>query len=187
MARQQWLRKDRVTGLFKGGQRYGDCFLERRIWSNFPEAEEDYVLEFAGEAIADLPKFIVRQLELGDRVQLTGKRLRVLNIETDERKRGRRTTHRSLRRERTFLAGFGISGCLMKSRNRFEDVRHTDVQQSALGLFSRTRKLLNDAARSLKRAVVLHNGVGSRAQFERPVSLLYLSRFCGQSRTSVDH
>ncbi|MYB57530.1 MAG: DEAD/DEAH box helicase [Gemmatimonadetes bacterium] len=168
MARQQWLRKDRVTGLFKGGQRYGDCFLERRIWSNFPEAEEDYVLEFAGEAIADLPKFIVRQLELGDRVQLTGKRLRVLNIETDERKRVvAQPTDRLDEKELFWLgSGFRVSYEVAQS---VRDVRHTDVQQSALGLFSRTRKLLNDAARSLKRAVVLHNGV----EVERSLSGLY--------------
>ena len=171
MARQQWLRKDRVTGLFKGGQRYGDCFLERRIWSNFPEAEEDYVLEFAGEAIADLPRFIVRQLEPGDRVQLTGKRLRVLNIETGERKRVvAQPTDRLDEKELFWLgSGFRVSYEVAQS---VRDVRHTDVRQSMLGLFSRTRKLLNDATRSLKRAVVLHNGI----EVERSLSGLYRYR-----------
>lgn len=171
LARQQWLRKDRVTGLFKGGQRYGDCFLERRIWSNFPEAEEDYVLEFAGEAIADLPKFIVRQLELGDRVQLTGKRLRVLNIETGERKRVvAQPTDRLDEKELFWLgSGFRVSYEVAQS---VRDILHTDSEKSALGLFSRTRKLLNDAARSLKRAVVLHNGI----KVERSLSGLYRYR-----------
>ncbi len=171
MARQQWLRKDRVTGLFKGGRLYRDCFLERRIWSNFPAMEEDYVLEYAGEAIADLPKFIVRQLELGDRVQLTGKRLRVLNIETGERKRViAQPTDQIETKELFWLgAGFRVSYEVAQS---VRDVLQTDVQQSASGLFSRTRKLFNDAAKRLKRAVVLHNGI----EVDRSLNNLYRYR-----------
>ena len=171
MARQQWLQKDRVTGLFKGGWCYRDCFLERRIWSNFPDMEEAYVLEYAGEAIADLPKFIVRQLELGDRVQLTGKRLRVLNIETGERKRViAQPTDQIETKELFWLgAGFRVSYEVAQS---VRDVLQTDVQQSASGLFSRTRKLFNDAAKRLKRVVVLHNGI----EVERSLNNLYRYR-----------
>ncbi len=171
LARQQWLRKDHVTGLFKGGRRYRDYFLERRIWSNFPETEEDYVLEFAGEAIADLPKFIVRQLELGDRVQLTGKRLCVLNIDTGERKRViAQPTDRIDEKELFWLgAGFRVSYEVAQS---VRDILHKDTEKSALGLFSRTRKLLNDAARSLKRTVVLHNSI----EVERSLGGLYRYR-----------
>ena len=169
MARQQWLRKDRVTGLFKGGRLYRDCFLERRIWSNFPDMEEDYVLEYAGEAIADLPKFIVRQLELGDRVQLTGKRLRVLNIETGERKRViAQPTDQIETKELFWLgAGFRVSYEVAQS---VRDVLHKDT--SASGLFSRTRKLLEDATKTQNRAVVLHNGI----EVERYPSGLYRYR-----------
>lgn len=171
MVRQQWLRKDRVTGLFKGGRRYRDCFLERRIWSNFPEQEEDYVLEFAGEAIADLPKFIVRQLEPGDCVQLAGKRLRVLNVETGERKRVvAQPTDRLDEKELFWLgAGFRVSYEVAQS---VRDMLQTDMQQSASGLFSRTRKLLGDAAKTLKRVVVLHNGI----EVERSLSGQYRYR-----------
>ena len=171
MVRQQWLQKDRVTGLFKGGRLYRDCFLERRIWSNFPNMEEDYVLEFAGEAIADLPKFIVRQLKIGDRVQLTGKRLRVLNIETGERKRViAQPTDQIETKELFWLgAGFRVSYEVAQS---VRDVLQTDVQQRASGLFFRTRKLFNDAAKRLKRTVVLHNGI----EVERSLNNLYRYR-----------
>ncbi len=171
MVRQQWLRKDRVTGLFKGGRRYRDCFLERRIWSNFPQTEEEYVLEFAGEAIADLPKFIVRQLELGDRVQLAGKRLHVLNIETGEQKRVvAQSTNRLDEKELFWLgSGFRVSYEVAQS---VREVLHTDTQQSASGLFSRTRKLLDGVTKTVKRAVVLHNGI----EVERSASGLYRYR-----------
>ena len=171
MAQQQWLQRDRVEGLFKGGRRYRDCFLERRIWSNFPDTEEDYVLEFAGEAIADLPKFIVRQLELGDRVQLTGKRLRVLNIETGERKSVIAQPTDQIETKELFWLGSGFRVSYEVAQS-VRDVLQTDVQQSAAGLFSRTRKLLNDAATRLKRTVVLHNGI----EVERNASGLY--RYC---------
>ena len=168
MAQQQWLQRDRVEGLFKGGRRYRDYFLERRIWSNFPDTEEDYVLEFAGEAIADLPKIIVRQLELGDRVQLAGKRLRVLNIETDERKRVVAQPTDQLEDKDLFWlgSGFRISYEVAQS---VRDVLRTDAQQNASGLFSRTRKLLGNATKNLKRAVVLHNGI----EVERNMNGLY--------------
>ena len=171
MARQQWLQKDRVTGLFKGGWCYRDCFLERRIWSNFPDMEEDYVLEYAGEAIADLPKFIVRQLELGDRVQLTGKQLRVLNIETGERKRVIAQPTDQIETKELFWLGSGFRVSYEVAQS-VREVLHTDVQQSASGLFSRTRKLLNDAAKGLKRTVVLHNSI----EVERSLNNLYRYR-----------
>lgn len=171
MERQQWLQKDRVAGLFKGGRRYRDCFLERRIWSNFPDMEEDYVLEFAGEAIADLPKFIVRQLELGDRVQLAGKRLRVLNIETDERKRVVAQPTDQLEDKDLFWLGSGFRVSYEVAQS-VREVLRTDAQQSASGLFSRTRKLLGNATKNLKRAVVLHNGI----EVERNMNGLYCYR-----------
>ena len=171
LVRQQWLRKDRVTGLFKGGRRYRDCFLERRIWRNFPQTEEDYVLEFAGEAIADLPKFIVRQLELGDRLQLAGKRLRVLNIETGERKRVVALPADRLDEKELFWLGSGFRVSYEVAQS-VRDILHTDTPKRAWGLFSRTRKLLEDATKTQRRTVVLHNGI----EVERSLSGVYRYR-----------
>src|SRR5207237_1284744 len=38
------------------------------------------------EAVADLPMSVVRQLAIGDEVDLAGRRLRILDVQDDERK-----------------------------------------------------------------------------------------------------
>ena len=158
MVRQGWLREDRTRGLFRGGRRYRDCFLERRIWSNFPEAEVDYTLELSGEAIADLPKSVVRQLEPGDRVQLAGKRLQVLKIEAGERRHVvARPVDRLDEKELFWLgAGFRISYEVAQS---IREVFRAGAEAQAPGLFARTRRLLETALDRAGRRVVLDNGI----------------------------
>jgi len=158
MIRQNWLQRDRVSGLVRGGRRYRDCFLERQIWSNFPETEEDYTLEFAGEAVANLPKSIVRQLELGDRLQLAGKRLQVLNIESGERKRVVAQSVDILDDKELFWLGAGLR-VSYEVAQAVQDVLHENAQKNVSGIFSRTRKLLVDAQEMLKRRVILGNGI----------------------------
>ena len=158
MTRQGWLREDRTVGLFRGGWRYRDCFLERRIWSNFPEAEEDYTLELSGEAIADLPKSVVRQLELGDRVQLAGKRLQVLKIEAGERRHVMARSVDQLDDKELFWlgAGFRVS---YEVAQAIREVFQAGVEAQTPGLFARTRRLLETALDRAGRRVVLDNGI----------------------------
>ncbi len=158
MLKQGWLRQDRVEGLFRGGWRYRDCFLERQIWSNFPAAEEEYTLSLAGEAIADLPKSVVGQLELGDRVHLAGKRLQVVQIESGERKQVLARPVEQLDDKEIFWLGSG----LRVSYEVAQSVRAVLGAESAaetLALFARTRKLLEVARDSSKRTVMLDNGM----------------------------
>ena len=161
MIRQAWLREERVKGLFRGGWRYRDCFLERKIWSNFPEAEEDYTLELAGEAIADLPKSVVRQLEPGDRVQLAGRRLQVLQIENGERKRVvARPTDLVDEKELFWLGtGFQVSYEVAQSIREVLAPPTAESDGVALGLFTRTRRLLQAERERAGRTVVLANGI----------------------------
>lgn len=81
MAANNWLKPTKQPGLYEGGWRYFSKLKKRQIWSNFPPAEEEYDLILEQEKIAVLPLSAVRQLEIGDLIQLTGKVLRILQIE----------------------------------------------------------------------------------------------------------
>ena len=161
MTRQGWLREERVQGLFRGGWRYRDFLLERKIWSNFPETEEDYTLALAGEAVADLPKSVVRQLEPGDRVQLAGKRLQVLKIETGERKQVvARPTDLLDEKELFWLgSGFQVSYAVAQAVRAVLQQPETEDDGAPLGLFARTHRLLRANVEQVKRTVVLANGI----------------------------
>jgi len=161
MIRQGWLREERVKGLLRGGWRYRDALLERKIWSNFPEAEEDYTLELADEAVADLPKSVVRQLEPGDRVQLAGRRLQVLQIEDTERKRvTARLTDLAYEKELFWLgAGFQVSYEVARSIREVLAPSAAEGDEDALGLFTRTRRLLQAQREQAGQTVVLANGI----------------------------
>ena len=80
MEKRGWLKKGPVKSLFQGGWRYRNCLFEYWIWSNFPETEEDYALEVSKKVLADIPRGVVAQLEPGDRVNLAGKRLQIVEI-----------------------------------------------------------------------------------------------------------
>ncbi|MCI5191271.1 MAG: Lhr-like helicase, partial [Candidatus Electrothrix sp. AS4_5] len=87
LLKKQWLRKDKIEGLYTGGWRYWDALTEYQIWSNFPETEIEYKLDVAGEPVADIPQTIVKQLDPGDKVLLAGRPLRILWISTKADKR----------------------------------------------------------------------------------------------------
>lgn len=162
MIRQGWLREQQVKGLFRGGWQYRDALLERTIWSNFPETEEDFVLELADEAVADLPTSIVRQLEPGDRVHLAGKRLQVLQIETGARKRVVARPADRLDEKELFWLGGGFRVSYEVAQAVREVLRPSAAEDdgaAALGLFARTRRLLQAQRERAERTVVLANGV----------------------------
>lgn len=157
LVQRRWLRPEPVGGLFRGGRPYVDCLLDRRIWSNFPEQEEEFALELDGETVADLPQSIVRQLEAGDRVLLTGKRLQILQIDVGERRRVLARTADRLDDKDLFWLGPGFQ----VSHEVAQAVRAALCAPPAAtdGLFSRTRALLQTAQEQGKQTVTLANGV----------------------------
>ncbi|MFU8770630.1 MAG: helicase-related protein, partial [Desulfotignum sp.] len=76
-----WLKPCPRPGLVRGGWQYRNHFLARKIWGNFPEAEKEYLLEVSGKPVADIPQSIVSQMDVGDRVQLSGRGLEILKIQ----------------------------------------------------------------------------------------------------------
>ena len=75
-----WLKSTKHPGIYEGGWRYFSSLKRKQIWSNFPPADEEYDVLLEYEKIAVLPLSMVRQLEIGDLIRLTGKVLRVLQI-----------------------------------------------------------------------------------------------------------
>lgn len=152
-----WLRKTHLDGLFQGGWRYRNCLFDRQIWSNFPEMEEDYTLELSGEAIADLPKSVVRQLDPGDRIHIAGKRLQVLEIDEGEHKRvlARPTTRLNDKEIVWVGSGFFMSYDVAQSISAM--LKSPEDAENESGLFTRTRKLLQNELN--RPAVVLANGI----------------------------
>jgi superfamily II DNA/RNA helicase/predicted RecB family nuclease len=158
MAMSGWLRPEKVKGLFRGGRRYVEALLERRIWGNFPPAEEEFVLQLGEEAIADLPRSVVRQLEAGDRVQLAGKRLQVLRIEEGNRRQVTARPAERLDDKELFWLGTGCRVSREVAR-AMRQVLREEVDLEGLGLFARPGKLLKEARRSAGRVVRLANGI----------------------------
>ncbi len=83
LEKKGWIRPCPRPGLVRGGWQYRDHFLAYKIWGNFPETEKEYLLEVSGETVADIPQSIVSQMDVGDRVHLSGRRLEILKIQAE--------------------------------------------------------------------------------------------------------
>jgi predicted RecB family nuclease len=161
---RHWLRRAGAHGgmdLWRGGWRYAETLQARQVWSNFPDIERVYTLEVDGEAVADLPTSMVRQLEVGDRVDLAGRRLRLLAIQDGERQVVRATPVETQELKELFWVGSGppVSWEVAQAvRPLLQPDVLLDVAL-AQGLFSRTRTLLQRQRQRAQRLMVLHNGV----------------------------
>ena len=162
LVKKQWLRKDRLEGLYTGGWRYWEALTEQRIWSNFPETEIEYKLEVAGEPVADIPQTIVRQLDPGDKVLLAGRPLRILWISTKADKRIFAEPAQGRLDDKELLwLGMGCHVSLETAQAMRAVLKSTDPAENtaADGLFSRTRKLIREQMDRDARAVLLDNGI----------------------------
>lgn len=152
----------RMPRILRGGWRYRDCFIKRRIWSNFPEPEEEYSLDLSGEAVADLPKSIVKQLDPGDRVYLAGKRIQILQIvDTGERKRVLAQPADRLDEKELFWLGAGsqVSYEVAQSIRTVLKSPPETADATAFGLFARTRRLLQSERSRAESSAQLANGM----------------------------
>ncbi len=164
LRQKRWLKKTAVPGLFAGGWFYWDALVEHRIWSNFPESEQDYSLEVAGEAVADIPRSIVKQFDPGDHVLLAGRRLHIVSI--DEGTRKRVVAEPSARLDGKELSWWGLGSHVsyevaQAMRAVLKSTRAED-NQAAPGLFSRTSQLVRQELEKDKRVVILANGIEVR-------------------------
>ncbi len=161
---RHWLSRVREhgsQGLWRGGWRYTEALLARQIWSNFPDTETVYTLEVDGEAVADLPTSVVRQLARGEQVDLAGRRLRILAIQDGEHQVVQATPVEAQEAKELSWIGSGPP----VSWEVAQAVRPLLQPDAALapalvqGLFSRTRALLQRQQQRAQHLVVLHNGI----------------------------
>jgi hypothetical protein len=114
------------------------------------------------EAVADLPASVVRQLAIGDEVDLAGRRLRILDMQDDERKVVRATPVQVETAKELLWLGSGppVSWEVAQAVQQF--LNSADLTQDATllqGLFARPRALLQRQLQQAQRRVVLQNGV----------------------------
>ncbi|HDZ76140.1 MAG TPA: DEAD/DEAH box helicase, partial [Desulfobacteraceae bacterium] len=161
LIKKNWLQKTAVNGLYRGGYQYWQALLEYRIWSNFPENEDQYQLLVGDKSVADIPKSVVRQIEPGDRVLLAGRRLRILWIDDGELKRVITEPARRLDDKELFWLGKGSHVSYEVARAMRMVLKSTNEKEipPTPGLFARSRELLRQELEKDARAVVLDNGI----------------------------
>ncbi len=165
LAARAWLRSTTGHGgqeSWRGGWRYARALRARQIWSNFPDTEVVYILEVDAEAVADLPVSVVRQLAIGDHVDLAGRRLRILDVQDDERKVVRATPVQVETTRELLWLGSGppvsweVAQAIQQYLNSAGVTADTSLMQ---GLFARPRALWQRQVQRAQRRVVLQNGI----------------------------
>src|SRR5262245_31864393 len=165
LAARAWLRRTAGHGAqasWRGGWRYARALRARQIWSNFPDTEVVYILEVDTEAVADVPVSVVRQLAIGDEVDLAGRRLRILDVQDGERKVVRATPVQVETAKELLWLGSGAPVSWEVAQAVQQLLNSADVMQDATllpGLFARPRALLQRQVQRAQRRVVWQNGV----------------------------
>ncbi|MBF0200341.1 MAG: DEAD/DEAH box helicase [Desulfamplus sp.] len=169
LERRRWIKKSLVPGLYSGGFQYGKNLVEYRIWGNFPESRDEYLLELTdiSKTVADLPRSIVNQLKAGDRVSLAGRRMKILHIDHDTEKKVVAVSTTARPDKDIFWIGTGAHVSFDVAHMMGSILDNPPMDDPAL--FSRARELLKGGLHHGGDRVVLANGIvvvpGSRAAF----------------------
>jgi superfamily II DNA/RNA helicase len=168
LEKKGWLRRTRRPGLIRGGWQYRNHFLAYKIWGNFPETEKEYILEVEMESIADIPQSIVDQMEVGDRVYLSGRRLKILKI--DEGDPGKVTARPATEKDDKDLVWVGLGAHVSwETAQAMGGILSGSTLPQNSGLMARTQKLFSQELSYFEHRVTLANGIevipGPRAQF----------------------
>jgi Lhr-like helicase len=157
MVANKWLKLTKQMGLYEGGWRYHATLKKRQIWSNFPPANEEYDVILKGEKIASIPFSTRKQLELGDFIRLTGKTLRILQIEEKKITREiwvERSNH--IEPKELFWAGFGAPTSFEVAQ-KMKTILFTRSEYP--GLLNRTHRLLNEERENMSQSTKQQKGM----------------------------
>src|SRR5262249_14239227 len=105
----------------------------------------EYILEVDSQAVADVPASVVRQLAIGDEVDLAGRRLRILDVQDAERKVVRAMPVQVETAKELFWLGSGAPGSWEVAQAVQRPMKSADITQDTTlqqGLFARPRALL---------------------------------------------
>ncbi|WP_020588434.1 DEAD/DEAH box helicase [Desulfobacter curvatus] len=168
LEKKGWLRRTRRPGLIRGGWQYRNHFMEYKIWGNFPESEKEYILEVDMESIADIPQSIVDQMEVGDRVYLSGRRLKILKIEEGDP--GKVTARPAMEKDDKDLVWVGLGAHVSwETAQAMGRILGTGTLPRDSGLLARTKNLFRRELSYSENRVKLANGIevvpGTRARF----------------------
>ena len=142
LEKKGWLRRTKRPGLLRGGWQYRNHFMEYKIWGNFPESEKEYILEVDMESIADIPQSIVDQMEVGDRVYLSGRRLKILKIEEGDP--GKVTARPTMKKDDKDLVWVGLGAHVSwETAQAMGHILGTGTLPPDSGLMTRTQKLFH--------------------------------------------
>jgi superfamily II DNA/RNA helicase len=169
LEKKGWLKPCPRPGLVRGGWQYRNHFLARKIWGNFPEAEKEYLLEVSEKPVADIPQSIVSQMDVGDRVQLSGRGLEILKIQ-EEGDPGRVVARPWAGKDVKDLVWVGLGPRVsFEVAQAMKRILTSGAITNDSGLMSRTRRLLGWEQAVYAGPVVLANGIevvpGSHERF----------------------
>jgi Lhr-like helicase len=157
MVAKNWLKPTKQPGIYEGGWRYFSSLKKMRIWSNFPPTDEEYDVILEYEKIAVLPLSMVRQLEIGDVIRLTGKVLKVLQIE--EKRASLEIWVEESREDackELVWIGFGSLTLFEVAQKMGDILLDESIPQ---GLLNRTRRLLEEERAKIAGSLEQPNGI----------------------------
>lgn len=158
LEKRGWLSHSHIHGLLQGSRQYHSHFLEYKIWGNFPETEEAYILEVSGQAVADIPRSIVGQMDLGENVFIAGYHIKITAVEHGPSGRVVAVPSNGLNEKQLAWIGKGVPvsyelsqvmGKILKTGR----VRHKNC------LFHRTENLFRQEKERGNKPVILQNGI----------------------------
>lgn len=157
MLANNWLKTTKQPGIYDGGWRYFSALKRKQIWSNFPPTDEEYDVILEYEKIAILPLSMVKQLEVGDLIRLTGKVLKVLQIEE------KKAALEVWVKESNEVADKELAWMGFGSPTSFEVAQKMRVLLldtfTPEGLLNRTRRLLEKEREKIARSFEQPNGI----------------------------
>lgn len=157
MLANNWLKPTKHSGFYDGGWRYFLGLQRQQIWSNFPSTDEEYDVILEREKIAVLPLSMVKQLEMGDIIQLIGKALKVIQIE--EKKAALEVwveeTDEDATKELTWV-GFGPPTPFEVAQKMSAILLEKYTPQ---GLLNRTHRLLENEREQIEKSIEQSNGI----------------------------
>lgn len=157
MLTNNWLKTTRQPGIYEGGWRFFSSLKKKQIWSNFPPTDEEYDVILEREKIAILPLLMVKQLEVGDLIRLTGKVLKVLQIEE------KKTALEVWVEESNEIASKELTWAGLGSPIPFEVAQKMRVilleKFIPQGLLNRTRRILEKEREKIARSLEQPNGI----------------------------
>lgn len=158
LEKKAWLNHSHIHGLMQGGPQYHTHFLEYKIWGNFPETEEEYILEVSGQAIADIPRSIVGQMNVGENIFIAGRHLKIISIDKGQSRKITAVLSSGLNEKQLAWIGKGVPVSYQLSQAMGKILKtgrtlHEDC------LFYRTEKLFRQEIEQGKNSRILQNGI----------------------------